>query len=276
MNDDDKKITDIFLEIMRKQIEGQTVRRGDYFVDDLLYCGRCREPRRRYEDVDGTRILVVCQCGCERAAEELEKERKRKRETERRLYWAEIPKRYENASFSTWDVTDGESAKIMVECKNFVDDFQSFRDDEHLGLLFYGNLGNGKTFAACAVARALIERGFNAVFVSVSEFISLKDEEAENMRRKMDEADLVILDDVGAERSTSFGAEKMYNLINGLYGDEKCVIATTNYTMAELKSGARTVNRLLEMCHPIQFSSQNLRNKTAADRYDRIRRRLDP
>ncbi len=146
-----------------------------------------------------------------------------------------------------------------------------------MGLLLYGNLGSGKTFAACCIAHELLSRGFSVTFASVADYISLSASSSEMaaLKERMDSSDLVVLDDIGSERNTSYGGEKVYGLVNGLYCAEKCVVVTTNYAISDIKGDSRTLNRLLEMCHPLQFVTPNARNDAAARRFEKVQRLLD-
>lgn len=78
-------------------------------------------------------------------------------------------------------------------------------------------------------------------------------------------ADLIVLDDLGAESSTGWAVEKLYMLVDMRYRDEKPLIVTTNYGLEELKEklGIRIFDRLIEMCCPVEIGGTSRRLKSA-------------
>ena len=80
--------------------------------------------------------------------------------------------------------------------------------------------------------------------------------------------DLLILDDLGAERGTEYALEQVFVVIDARYRSRKPLIVTTNLTLDALKHPddlphARIYDRILEICAPILFSGENLRVEKA-------------
>ena len=80
--------------------------------------------------------------------------------------------------------------------------------------------------------------------------------------------DLLILDDLGAERGTEYALEQVFAVIDARYRSRKPLIVTTNLTLDVLKhpddlSHARIYDRILEICAPILFGGENLRVEKA-------------
>ena len=80
---------------------------------------------------------------------------------------------------------------------------------------------------------------------------------------RIDEVDLLVLDDVGAEATTEWVQDRLYLIINRRYESAKATIITTNCDEGELsaKVGPRTASRLYEMCNQAfpQFPDQDYR-----------------
>ena len=99
---------------------------------------------------------------------------------------------------------------------------------------------------------------------------------AENKEKVFDDLcsyDLLILDDLGAERDTSYAIEQLYNLIDKRYVTGKPLIITTNLTYKELKAPAnmsyrRIYDRILEMCVAITFKGENMRRAVAKEKLE--------
>ena len=122
------------------------------------------------------------------------------------------------------------------------------------GLLLFGDVGTGKSFFAGCIANALLDRD---VSEDRSEFIA-----------SFDEYDLLIIDDLGVERSTEYAMEQMFFVIDSRYRSRRPMIITTNLKLSELKNPpdlahARIYDRILERCAPILFDGKNFREENA-------------
>ena len=91
-----------------------------------------------------------------------------------------------------------------------------------------------------------------------------------------DEYDLLIIDDLGVERSTEYAMEQMFFIIDSRYRSRRPMIVTTNLTLDSLQNPldtahARIYDRLLEMCAPILFTGENFRRETAQAKLNRLK-----
>ena len=106
-----------------------------------------------------------------------------------------------------------------------------------------------------------------------------KDKEGELVDR-LNNADLVIFDDFGAERETSYSLEKVYSIINSRYLKRLPMIITTNFTMDQLMHETdmrykRTYDRLFETCYPMQFTGPSWRRFEANRRSQEMLKLLE-
>ena len=90
---------------------------------------------------------------------------------------------------------------------------------------------------------------------------------------------LLIIDDLGIERSTEFALEQVFNVIDSRYRSKLPLIVTTNMTLDELKhpqdlARSRIYNRVLERCVPLKINNQNIRQKNAAENMKEARKIL--
>ena len=81
--------------------------------------------------------------------------------------------------------------------------------------------------------------------------------------------DLLIIDDLGVERSTEYAMEQIFSIVDSRYRSGKPLIVTTNLKLDELKhpsdlAHARIYDRILERCAPILFDGKNFREDNAA------------
>lgn len=91
--------------------------------------------------------------------------------------------------------------------------------------------------------------------------------------------DLLILDDLGAERNTSFGKERVFDVVDKRLLTGKPMIVTTNIPLSVMKQAVdlddrRIFDRILEVCVPIMFDGDSFRKSTAADNLKKAARLL--
>lgn len=137
------------------------------------------------------------------------------------------------------------------------------------GLLLTGPVGTGKTHMAVARVIELIKRGHRAVFVPAAELLM-------DLRRAYDgestesdvmaiysNAEVLLLDDLGAERVTEWTKQVFYVLINRRYNAMRSTIVTTNLTPAQLGDvfDQRVVSRLTGMCRVVGIVGDDWRRK---------------
>ena len=108
-------------------------------------------------------------------------------------------------------------------------------------LLFVGGTGLGKTYLAACVARAVADRGYSVMY-ETSAHLFAKLEQAkfspsEDSRReaaKLQECDLLILDDLGTEMPGQFVTAALYSLLNDRLLSGKPMLITTNLSDEEM------------------------------------------
>lgn len=124
----------------------------------------------------------------------------------------------------------------------------------------------GKTYLANAISNELADRGISGVFVFTPSLATQarKFENLEQIMRELKEADILVLDDLGAEyRSEWFRLEVLMPVLQNRLSNLKTTIITSNYSPNELKSlyrqntnavdVERLLSRILELCRVIQL-----------------------
>jgi len=185
---------------------------------------------------------------------------------EARLRAAEIPQRYLNCRVENFDLKrPGASPSHMrasLTARKFVEEWKT-RDR---GLLFVGPVGVGKTHLSVAILKTLIEDwGVRGLFCDFSDlleriqatFSRTNSDSADDVLVPYRDADLLVLDELGARRPTPWVQDVLYGLINTRYNRQRLTIVTSNYSDAPARQGEETLetrigamvrSRLYEMC----------------------------
>lgn len=268
-------------------LRNQTRNDGDYEDENgILICGKCGEPRQRFMLFDDptdddpehkSELKVVTMCRCEREEEEREKRKEeaaKDMEKIQRLRNASLlDEKLRGATFDAFKVTKYNERNLTL-CRRYAMKFDRMVEKDQ-GLIFWGSVGTGKSFAAACIANYLLDRKVPVVmtsFVKLLEvFQSGRDEETSILNR-LGYAKLVIFDDLGAERGTDYALEKVYNIVDSRYRKSLPMILTTNLTIEDMKSEVdmryrRIYDRVFETCYPMQFTGPSWRMKEASRRY---------
>lgn len=245
---------------------------GDYYSPEtgLLICGKCHTPKQmRISIMDEERVVhVLCRCAQEEynAEREAAKERER-RERIRYLRFLCFDRGDRKEKF-TFEADDGTDQKTMQIARGYVADFPN-RLREGRGLLFLGPTGTGKTFAACCIANALLDKGYKVRVTTFAE-ISARLQSTFQKRDVYDELrsyDLLVLDDLGAERNTSTMDEIIFTVIDTRLSARKPIIVTSNINAKDFTSGKadiedqRVYSRLYEVCLPVVVDGRDRREE---------------
>ena len=239
---------------------------GDYTdeADGLLHCGKCGEakqlklpiPETLWDKLGETRVVFRA-CACRRA--ELHLEEEVRREAERLDNIKKLRRRgIEDEKYleCTFERDDRQEVKIRETCLKYVEKWEKVKET-NIGLAFVGDVGTGKTFYAAAIANAMIDKGVAAIITTIpalhTAMIANYGENRDFILNQIRSIPLLVLDDVGVERSTPTAMENAYTIINERYKAKKPLIITTNISKAEMLNPAtehekRIYDRIVEMC----------------------------
>lgn len=246
---------------------------GDYIIDGLLYCGKCNTPKQTRVILFGVERTPMCLCKCAVEQRDREEAERKRIEFEKRI------KELRRAGFPddemknwTFAADDGENKKISTVARNYVDNFPQMKDNGK-GLLLFGPVGTGKTFAAACIANALIDKAepclvtnFSRLVNTISGMYDGKQEYIDGLNR----FSLLVIDDLASERNTEYMNEIVFSIIDSRYRAGLPLIVTTNLTGEELKHPAeiskqRIYSRLLEMCIPLEVKGNDRRRERLKD-----------
>jgi DNA replication protein DnaC len=219
---------------------------------------------------DGRTFALECECS-------------RKGRGDALLRAARIPRRYDHCSLDAFEVHDPSHETALRVAREWV---ERWPDRTEQGLLFLGEPGTGKTHLAVGIARELVrEKGTKVLFYEQRQL--LKDLQATfdgsagrsegDVLGPVFDAEVLVLDDLGAGRTTPWARDVMHDLIAHRYNEKLPLIMTSNRETGEgtedgpadptptegltLKDrlGEALMSRLFEMCLIVTVSGKDFR-----------------
>lgn len=223
-------------------------------------CDLCHGTRWKSEARDGVERLVRCDCW-------------RAEMAERHLLEARIPQRYSRCELSTFEHDTDSQRDAFRRASAFVQQFPAV----DRGLLLYGPNGVGKTHLAVGILKAVMRtRGARGFFFETRELLKLvRDTYNRSVAEtEMDvlapvlKADVLVLDDLGAERTSDWVQETLGLVVNTRYNERRPTIFTSNLVDSPdstdprsfiYQLGSRTRSRLAEMCDWVEMHGVDMR-----------------
>ena len=214
-----------------------------------MACAICDDTTWKTITVDGISRVTRCDCVRESASARL-------------LADARIPRRYQHCDFANYTAYNEQLTKALQHATRLADSFPV----TDKGLFFQGPPGVGKTHLAVAVLRRVImTRGARGLFYDTRDLLRVIRSTYDPVSRtaEMDvlrpviECDLLVLDDLGAEKTSEWVEETLNLIVNARYSERRTTVFTSNYDdnpdntdpdSLLFRIGFRMRSRLHEMC----------------------------
>lgn len=180
-----------------------------------------------------------------------------------------------NFSKMRTDVIRGENRdkflKAVDFCKDFIDKF----DTEYKNIMFFGAVGTGKSFLSCCIADELIKSYHSVAYMSAKKlFDSLadsefsRDQDADIIKERIYESELLIIDDLGTEMTNNFTCSELFAIINERFNSKKSVIISTNLELPQIRDtySDRIFSRIMGSYDILRLSGADIRTDIAIEK----------
>ncbi|MFI3171279.1 MAG: ATP-binding protein [Eubacteriales bacterium] len=251
-------------------------------IDGVPYCSVCKEPlEKKFPNgpVLG-RDRFPRMCACQRKAyEEREAEYEERQRVEQISRYRNIC--FEEKKMHNWkfENDDGTTASMDI-ARKYVANWKQMRRD-NIGFLFWGPIGTGKSYVAGCIANALIEQ---EVTVKMTNFTTIIDDmfalsDKTEYINQLARYDLLIIDDLGAERSSDYAIGIVFSVIDRRWRSGRPLIITTNMAIKTIKEEfnldkKRIYDRILEMCTPVYVGGESKRIEVANQKLEIMKSRV--
>ena len=158
--------------------------------------------------------------------------------------------------------------KNYSQCLSFARGFP----DKKGNFFLYGQTGVGKTFMCNCIAKEILDKGINVMYVTAAELFRELEKERFNTNEESDGedylediliVDLLIIDDLGTEFSTTFTTSQLYSIINTRLVAELSTVISTNLSIKDFseKYSDRITSRIMGSFSTLRFVGKDIRPK---------------
>jgi DNA replication protein DnaC len=236
-----------------------------------MSCPLCDDTGWKASAENGVRRVERCDCWRENLTRKL-------------LQDAGIPPRYAKCDLDSFRDNNDSLASAVRRARKFAESFPVVDK----GLFFLGKPGLGKTHLSVAILKDVIRRtNASCVFYDVRELLKairntynpeVRSTELQVVRPVM-EAQLLVLDDLGAEKTSEWVEETLNLIVNTRYNERRTTIFSSNYPVLDdlsdpdnliVRVGYRMWSRLHEMCDFVDMKGVDYRELGEEATPDRI------
>jgi DNA replication protein DnaC len=144
---------------------------------------------------------------------------------------------------------------------------EHFDPESGVNILLAGQFGTGKSHLTLGALKLILNKGYTAVFVDLPQLFSKikatfrqnSETSEEDLLRILKTADILVLDDLGAEAMTDWRKETLLQLINARAG--RCTLYTSNLNKGEMIQhlGERNYSKWAEGTEIFKITGKDMR-----------------
>jgi DNA replication protein DnaC len=187
---------------------------------------------------------------------------------------ARIPARYLDADLKKFANFSGSGKQVIAQLARWIENFTPGKSS---GILLTGSVGVGKTFILSAIAKTLALKGVSVRFADFFQLVnelresySAERKDGASSLKPLHEYDVLIIDELGKGRNSEWEVSIADSLISDRYNGNKCIIASTNYSLKD------TVSEVAQRQIDIWSNSSAAANQMNTDQFESLVKRLGP
>ncbi len=249
-------------------------------IESIPKCKVCGEPIGiAVKMVFGTRIYPRA-CRCKREIHEKQQLEDKNKQKQIRLgqiiYNSMMNEKFGTWSLENWDHQLGNENLYKI-AEEYILKFSKMKTDNK-GMLIYGEPGNGKTYFSACIANGLLNKLIPVICVGAAVLTERINKSKRNwgeegiftVLNSLENADLLIIDDLGTEEDNKWTRAMIYQIIEKRNAVNLPIIITTNISIDELKEryDYRTYSRLTFMCSFIRNTGNDIRRIQGKEKTD--------
>ena len=194
---------------------------------------------------------------------------------ENKLKFAKIPEEFQGLTVKSFNIniyTTEKAREVANKAKNTVAGYiKKYEEMQGLGkglFLYSTKRGSGKTRLAVSAGNALIKTyGTRVRFITTIDLLDqIKATYSDDTKyteiqlmNELCEIDVLILDDIGTEKSTPWVTEKFFKILDTRMTHKKTTIITSNLNIENLQHDERIKSRLRKMVILIEMPEEDVR-----------------
>lgn len=203
--------------------------------------------------------------------------------TERRLQdLTGVPPDFRDADLSKFGFASysRDMGNLRKIAEDFLKNYRERWEKSGKGLYLWSKTpGSGKTFLSCCIGKSvMVKYDLRMRFVTVPDYLAKVGESYNRERGANDESavyrecDLLIFDDIGAQKTGEWQAQEIFRIINERLNAGKVIIFTSNMCPEDLNLDDRTINRIMKKSVVLQMPEESIRGKEAKGEQDNFLR----
>lgn len=188
------------------------------------------------------------------------------------------PPQFRDADLSKFgfDSYSHDMGNVRKITEDFLRNYRERWEKSGKGLYLWSKTpGSGKTFLACCLGKSvMIKYDLRMRFITVPDYLAKVGESYKRQQGECDESavyrecDLLIFDDIGAQKTGEWQAQETFRIINERLNARKIIIFTSNMCPEDLNLDDRTIDRIMKKSVILQMPEESIRGREAKEEQD--------
>ena len=190
----------------------------------------------------------------------------------------EVPPQFRDADLSKFgfDSYSRDMGNLRKISEDFLRNYRERWEKSGKGLYLWSKTpGSGKTFLACCLGKSvMIKYDLRMRLVTVPDYLAKVGKSYNRQQGESDESaiyrecDLLILDDIGAQKTGEWQMQELFRIVNERLDTGKIIIFTSNMCPEDLNLDNKIISRIKKKTIVLQMPEVSIRDKKAKEEQD--------